>query len=264
MSGRSIPDISKMTTRDILEQPVSGIASKRTPRNAFELPNTDFKKEPRGLWDGSGSNLEFADPEETITKLELVCGAMPILAKAMAGDDSEAAGEQKGGSFTKGGLLSIVYSYNRKFYFAPGEDESEDERFLGDMNEANALEKVERYRKLVNQRQMTYFAPALEASETAFNVEFPDATDRCRLDLGLGDGKFDDPQAADRYFRSANPMHCIAFGAIGYGDAHDRFVEHLEEISSSNDYFTYAALTGCSDPLSLALDLRLLSGTAKS
>jgi hypothetical protein len=247
-----------MTAQEILEQPMSGIVGQRTSRSQFELPNTDLKLEPRAFWDASGSNLEDADPEGTITKMELVCGAIPILAKALAGDDAEGSSEEGGG-----GILSFAYSYDRPFYFPDGEDEPEDERFLGDINEANALEKVEQYRKLVKQQQMTYVTPALVAGRTAFQREFPNATDRCCLDLGLGDGKFSDPKAFDDYIKSASPEHCIAFGAIGFGTEHNHFVDHLADISRQNKYFTFAALTGCSDPLSLALDLRLLSGTAK-
>ena len=251
-----------MTVQEILEHPADGIVGERTPREQFEMPNTDLLLEPTGVIDASGSNKEWADPEHSITKVELVCNAVPHFASAVEGDDAEAKKEQADGDASHGGWRAFAFSYNRPIYFAKGEDESDDPRDLGDINTANAAEKVERYRVLVEQEQMTYVTPALIAVDYAFTTEFKNDLKRAQMILGIGDGQFNDPDAFDKFIMSAGPRRCIAFGAIGYGDAHDRFVKHLKEVSERNQYFTYAALTGVSDPFSLALDLRLLSGTA--
>ncbi len=259
MSGRSI---ASMTVQDILEQPTSGIEGKRTQRENYELPNTDLKKEPGAVLDASGSNAETADPEGTVTKVDLVAGALPHLVAAMEGDDAEAAKEQAGGSSARGGVRTFMFAYDAPIFFKQGEDESDDERDLHDMNSANITEKIAAYRRLVAQRQMTYVTPALVAVHTAFTNEFGDDTTRAQVIIGIGDGKFNDPRAFDDFLLSAGPRLCIAFAAIGYGSAHDEFTDHLETIRKKNGYFTYAALTGVSDPAELALDLRLLSGTA--
>lgn len=259
MSGRSI---ASMTVQEILEQPTTGIEGKRTNREDFELPNTDLKLEPGLILDASGSNAEGADPSETVTKVELVCNALPHIVSALEGSDAEAAREQAGGSSAKGGVRAFMFSYDLPIRFAPGEDESDDERDLHDLNSANIKEKVAAYRALVAQRQMTYVTPALVAVHTAFLNEFGDDHSRAQIIMGIGDGKFNDPRAFDEFLMSASERLCIAFAAIGYGTAHDEFVEHLETIRKKNSYFTYAALTGVSDPTELALDLRLLSGTA--
>lgn len=259
MSGRSI---SSMTVQDILEQPTTGIEGKRTPREQFELPNTDLKKEPGLVLDASGSNAEEADPDGKITKVELVSDALPHVVSSMEGDDAEAKREQAGGSSAKGGVRGFMFSYDAPIIFKSGEDESDDERDLHDLNTANIREKVAAYRAMVAQRQMTFVTPALVAVHTAFNNEFGDDHTRAQIIMGIGDGRFNDPAAFDEFLLSAGPRLCIAFAAIGHGTAHNEFVEHLETIRKKNGYFTYAALTGVSDPMELALDLRLLSGTA--
>jgi hypothetical protein len=253
-----------MTVQDILEQPTTGVEGKRTHREDFELPNTDLKLEPGLLLDASGSNAEEADPEGKITKVELVSDALPHIVGSMEGSDAEAAREQAGGSSRKGGVRGFMFSYDGTIVFDKGEDESDDERDLHDLNTANIAAKVAAYRAMVARRQMTYVTPALVAVHTAFTNEFGDDQSRAQLILGIGDGRFNDPQSFDEFILKAGPRLCLAFAAIGYGDAHDEFVEHLETIRKKNQYFTYAALTGVSDPTELALDLRLLSGTAPS
>ncbi len=180
----------------------------------------------------------------------------------MEGDDAEAAREQAGGSSARGGVRGFMFAYDAPIFFQAGEDESDDERDLHDLNSANIKEKVAAYRALVAKRQMTFVTPALVAVHTAFTNEFGDDLLRAQIIMGIGDGKFNDPQPFDDFLMSAGPRLCIAFAAIGYGSAHDEFVNHLETIRKKNGYFTYAALTGVSDPAELALDLRLLSGTA--
>lgn len=259
MSGRSI---GSMTVQDILEQPQSGIRGKVTEREQFELPNTSLKLEPGGALDSSGSNKDWADPDHTIRKVDLVAGAIPHFVEAVQGDDAEAANEAKDGKIG-GGWRAFGFSHDAPIVFAPGEDESDDPRDFHDMNTDNVKEKVQRYRDLVDEQGMTYVTPALVALEYAFNTEFLNDMNRAHMIVGVGDGLFTDPKAFDKFLATAGPRKCIGFAAIGYGDEHDAFVRHLKETSASNPYFTYAAATGATDPFSFALDLRLLSGTAK-
>lgn len=270
MSGRSI---ASMTVGEILEQPVTGIPGKRTERERFELPNTDRKKEPGVVLDASGSNQEYADPEETITKVELVASALPEFVTAFEGDDAMAKKEEGTG---RGGVRGFAFCYPGEIKFGLDEDgvpedESDDERDLHDLNTLNVLEKVEIYRGLVYRGLQTFVAPALVAVSTAFDNEFrnpkspnylPDDECPAQVILGAGDGRFNDPRAFDEFMLTCSERRVVAFAAIGYGDAHDEFVEHLGDISRKNEFFTYAALTGVSSFREIALDLRLLSGTA--
>lgn len=260
MSGKSI---ASMTVQDILEQPQSGIAGKATPREVFELPDTELLLEPGGVIDCSGSNLDWADPDHTIKKVDLVSDAIPHFVVAVEGDDAEAKKEQADGSSDHGGWRAFGFSYDAPIVFEPGEDESDDPRDFHDANGANVKKMVQRYRDLVDQRQMTYVTPALVAIDYAFTAEFKNDLKRAQMILGIGDGLFSDPAAFDKFLATAGPRKFIGFAAIGYGDDHDRFVAHLKQISESNPFFTYAAMTGATDPFSFALDLRLLSGTAK-
>jgi hypothetical protein len=262
-----------MTVQDILEQPVTGIPGKRTPREEFELPNTDRPKEPGLVLDASGSNQEPADPEQTITKVELVASAMPELVTAFEGDDAMAKKEEGTG---KGGVRGFAFCYNGEIKFGTGEngvpeDESDDERDLHDLSTLNVLEKVEIYRGLVFRGLQTYVAPALVAVSTAFDNEFrnprsenylPDGECPAQVILGVGDGRFNDPRAFDEFMLTCSERRVVAFAAIGHGDAHNEFTAHLKDISKKNGFFTYAALTGVSSFREIALDLRLLSGTA--
>jgi len=260
-----------MTVQEILELPQTGIEGKQTPWDKFELPNTDRKKEPGTALDASGSNAEYADEEETITKVDLVASALPEYIAATEGDDAMASKEQAGGSADKGGNRTFAFSYDAPIRFEPGEDESDDERDFHDVNSANVLQKIEIYRGLVAQKQMTYVTPALVALKFAYDAEFVNpgaenympANERpCHMILGIGDGKFNDPSAFDEFLTHLSEARCMAFAAIGCGDAHNEFVAHLETIKKKNPFFTYAALTGVGNFREIALALRLLSGTA--
>lgn len=270
MSGRSI---ASMTVQDILEQPVTGVPGKRTLREEFELPNTDRRKEPGLVLDASGSNQEAADPEQTITKVELVASALPEFVTGFEGDDAMAKKEAGTG---RGGVRGFAFCYDGKIEFGIDddgvpEDESDDERDLHDLSTLNVLEKVEIYRGLVYRGLQTFVAPALVAVGTAFDNEFrnprspnylPDDQCPAQVILGVGDGRFNDPRAFDEFMLTCSERRVVAFAAIGYGDPHDEFVAHLRDISKRNPFFTFAALTGVSSFREIALDLRLLSGTA--
>lgn len=270
MSGRSI---ASMTVQDILEQPVTGVPGKRTPREEFELPNTDLDKEPGAIFDCSGSMKEPADPEGTITKVEMVASAMPEFVTAFEGDDAMA---KKEAGTKRGGVRAFGFCYDGKIVFDTDEegvpeDESDDERDFHDLSTVNVLAKVEIFRGLVDRRLQTYVGPALVASATAFDNEFanpgsenflPVEKRPAHVILGCGDGRFNDPKAFDEFMLTCSERRLVAFAAIGYGDAHDEFVGHLKVINQKNPFFTYAALTGVASFRELLLDLRLLSGTA--
>ena len=260
-----------MTVQDILEQPQSGIEGKQTPWDKFELPNTDRIKEPGLVLDASGSNAEPADQEESITKTELVCSALPEYIAATEGDDAMAAKEQSDGSSDRGGIRTFAFCYNAPIKFEPGEDESDDERDFRDWNTANNPDKIKAYQALVAARSQTFVAPALIALKFAYDAEFvvpgaenymPEPQRPCHMILGVGDGKFMDPSAFDSFLEELSEARCMAFAAIGFGDAHNEFVEHLKTIAKKNAFFTYAALTGVGNFREVGMALRLLSGSA--
>ncbi len=81
--------------------------------------------------------------------------------------------------------------------------------------------------------------------------------------LVITDGKLDDAAEFEAWLREHAGKHCVvATAVIGHGGGHTRAVGHYQAIAAENPYLTCVALTGVSDPREVAMDLRLLSGTA--
>ena len=249
-----------VTEQEIREAPVTGMAG-RTPREAIEKPMTDRELEVIEIIDASGSNAEQAAPDSPMTKQELIIAAQPHLVAALEGDDSQAAREQSGGSSAKGGVRVFYANEPQPIEFADGEDESEDPRDGGDHNTANVQEKLAE----IPWGGRTYLMPAIKAAETAYQAEFGDVPLRKRPAMEvliITDGKLSDPKPFEEWLAQADELCVVAVAVIGYGKGHDEAVEHYEELARKNKFLTCAALTGVSNPAEVALDLRLLSGTA--
>lgn len=256
----------KHTKRDqmnaeITETPVTGMPG-RTARDAIEAPLTGGREiEVTLLLDISGSNEEPAAPDSPLTKRVLVEQVLPLIVGALEGDDSQAAAEQSSGSDEHGGVRTFCFNEPGAIVFAPGDDESDDGRDLGDLNTSNVERKLDR----VVWGGRTYIMPAVHAAETAFQAEFGDRPMRnrpaCEL-LVITDGKLSDAGEFEKWVAQADETLVVCVAVIGYGEGHDTAVEHYQAIAGSNKYVTVVALTGVSDPMEVAYDLRLLSGTA--
>lgn len=258
---------------DIVETPVTGLPG-RTPREAIELPKTSRELEPVAIIDVSGSNEEPAGPESPMTKRELIEQALPLIVGAIEDDDAQAKSEQASGDDDKGGLRMFAANEPGEIVFEKGEDESDDERDLGDGNSANIQAKLAQF----PWGGRTYLMPAVRAAEHAFQAEFGDtnsphympARSRPAIELlVITDGKLSDAKEFESWLAANADETCvICVAVIGYGTGHDQAVEHYKALSHSptnpngNPYLTYVALTGVSDPMEVAYDLRLLSGTA--
>jgi hypothetical protein len=256
MAGTSEP----MTEQEIIEAPVTGMTG-RTPRDMIEKPKTDRELEVIEIIDVSGSNGEPAGPDSPMTKQELIIGAQPHLVGALEGDDSQAAREQSGGSSAKGGVRVFYANEPQPIEFKEGEDESDDERDGGDHNTANVLDKL----KEIPWGGRTYLMPAINAAEYAYQAEFGEIPLRKRPAMEVlivTDGKLNDPDEFEGWLAQADELCVIAVAVIGFGKGHDMAVEHYQALAEKNKFITCVALTGVSDPREVALDLRLLSGTA--
>lgn len=247
---------------EIVETPVTGIAGKRTPREEIELPKTERKLEVIFLWDVSGSNGEPAGPDSSTTKQELAVQMLPMIVAALEADDAQAKGEQAGGSDELGGLRTFAFNEPQDIEFDEGEDESDDERDLGDLNSSNFQRKMAE----VPWGGRTYIMPAIKAAETAYQAEFGEIPLRKRPAmevLVLTDGKLNDPEPFEKWLSQADETCVIAVAVIGFGAGHDAAVDHYRKLAAKNKYLTYVALTGVSAPDEVAFDLRLLSGTGR-
>jgi hypothetical protein len=248
-------------TAEIQETPVTGLPG-RTPREAIEAPLTGGREiEVTLLGDTSGSNDEQAGPDSPMTKQQLVEQVLPLIVAALEGDDSQAAAEQAGGSDKKGGVRAFTFNEPGPIEFEPGEDESDDYRDLGDLNSSNIAEKL----GSIRWGGRTYIMPAVHAAETAYQAEFGDRPMRNRPAnelLVITDGKLSDGPEFEKWVAQADGTLVVCVAVIGYGTGHDQAVAHYQAIAAKNKYVTAVALTGVSDPMEVAFDLRALSGTA--
>jgi hypothetical protein len=245
---------------ELVETPVTGIPGKRTPREDLELPVTGGREtEVTLLLDISGSNNEQASPDSPTTKAAMLTEAIPLIVSHLEALDSQAAREQAGGSADKGGVLTIAFNEPGVIDFKGDEDESDDYRFIGDLNSANVQEKLAG----IQWEGRTFIMPSVRASEHAFQAEFGDRPLRNRpanLMLVLTDGKISDEADFETWLAQADETEVIAVAVTGFGPGHDEAVEHYQRLAQGNRYITVDALTGVSDPAEVAFDLMMLAG----
>jgi hypothetical protein len=236
-------------TAEIVETPVTGLPG-RTPRDEIEAPLTGGREiEVTLLLDVSGSNAEAASPDSQTTKKDLVETVLPLIIGALEGDDSQAKTEQAGGSDDKGGVLTFAFS-------EPGGSQE-----VGDLNSSNIRERA----ASIVWGGRTYIMPAVHDAEQAYQEEFGDRPMRSRPAnelLVITDGKLSDADEFEKWVAQADETLVVCVAVIGYGAGHDHAVEHYKAIAGKNKYVTVVALTGVSDPMEVAFDLRQLSGTA--
>jgi hypothetical protein len=254
-------ELSDTAVREIVETPVTGLKG-RTPRAQIieEKPNNNGReKEPVFIIDKSRSNLEWADPEMTITKADLLKVAVPLAAGKLAGDDSQAKNEV---GTDKGGVRS--YGFNEPGEFTgwnQEEAEFEDERDYGDLHEGNVQEALSDD----SWDGRTYPMPAIRAAEKAFQAEFGDRPMRNRPTMEVvywGDGQISTPeeeQEFENWVAQADEFCVVAIVLVGYGPGHDKAVNAFQKIAAKNKFVSVVALTGVSDPTEAALDVQLMA-----
>jgi hypothetical protein len=256
------------TAQQIIEKPTTGLPG-RTPRSEFEKPHVGrarTKKEVRLILDASGSMLEPAAPDSSLSKAELTEQVLPLLVKAIAGYDSKAAEEQSDGSDDKGGVLTFLVSYDGPYEdFDEEEAEFDDPRFLGDVNESNGPEKIQRYHAMVGEEGMTFVKPVLEAAKLAYDTEFPpDSTEAAWtaiVDVFWTDGKASDPQQVENWLDdNAGPDHVIVAVITGYDDGAAHAYSHYNKIAQDNRYLTVVWLKGVTGVQEIVEDVQLAAG----
>ena len=234
----------------------------RTPREEItSVRKRNRKYEPVLLLDLSTSmdwsaedeqdtSGEWGTPGDT-SRRKIVIEALPLLVKALASEDSEAATEQAGGSDELGGLLT--------FGFATEPVE------IGDLNESNLARRL----NAIQCGGGTFVVPALKLALKDYNDEFEDDGDDTRVHeiLILTDGEAKDWQELEPYLAAANANRVYVVAIVGHGTAALNTYKEYKTVADKNqsqDKFGKAHVhvvlfDGVTDPQEIGEDLVTLA-----
>ena len=233
----------------------------RTPRSEItSVRKNNRKYEPVLLLDLSTSMDWGAADEDDDSQLypspqsrrAIVIAALPLLVKALAGEDSEAAAEQAGGSDDLGGLLTFGFASH------PVE--------IGDLNESN----LERRLNSITWGGGTNVVPAMKLALKDYYDEFEDDPDdtRVHLVLILTDGQASDWRELEPYLLAADANRVFVVAIVGHGSAAVSTYSEYKKVAEENqskDRFGKAHVhvvlfDGVTDPQEIGTDLVTLAG----
>ena len=233
----------------------------RTPRSEIvPAVAASRKKEPVLLLDLSGSMDWSAEDENdangewpsAASRRAIVIAALPLLVKALAGQDTEAAAEQADGGDDLGGLLA--------FGFASEPVE------IGDLNESNLTRRL-------NQIQWgggTMIMPAWKLALADYDEEFGDrelADQPTHLVLVVTDGQAQDFHAFSEVIGSANSKRVIVVAIVGHGKAAVATYQEYKAAAEKNTaadkfgktHVHVVLFDGVTDPQEIGEDLATLA-----
>lgn len=217
-----------------------------TPRVEKPLVPAGQNKEVICLLDTSGSMEWEAAAGSDITRWQVVSEALPAFTRALEDQDTEAAGEQAGGSDELGGLLIHGFSNLHTE--------------LGDFNTSNITRKMQQ----VKIGGGTTIMPAWEAAQNDFLEEFGDrdVLDRpALLTLVITDGEATDAAQFEQVLRKAGPGRYFAVAIVGYGADHDSTLRSYQGAAQANPkHVTVMSFDSVTNPQELANDLILMAG----
>lgn len=264
----AIPTLEYDEQQKIVEMPITGDPNKRTPREQIieEKPVVFGPKEAVFIIDWSRSNRDKVAPDSAITKVELLQAALPLVCRILGKDDSQAEKEAAAGKATSKGALGGVrsFAFNEPGRFRgwdPEENEFEDYRDLGDLNQANVVDAL----RLEHFDGRTFVMPALMAWQQAFDAEFPDGKDEDGNPVTAEviiwtDGELNDEGDFESWLDAPNKRKMVIGVAVyGSGPGHDAAVAAYRRIAAKHDNISVVALTEVSDPNEVALDVQLMA-----
>ena len=232
----------------------------RTPRSEITpAVSRKRKKEPVLLLDLSTS-MDWGAEDETddrqlfpspMSRRAIAIAALPLLVKALAGEDSEAEGEQAAGSDELGGLLT--------FGFASNVVE------IGDLNESN----LERRLNSITWGGGTMVVPALKLALKEYLDEFEDDPDdaRTHLVLILTDGQASDWQELEPYLLAADANRVFVVAIVGHGSKALATYNEYKKVAQENQskdkfgksHVHVVLFDGVTDPNEIGTDLVTLA-----
>jgi hypothetical protein len=227
----------------------------RTPRSEITAAvSANRAKEPVLLldlstsmdWDAAPGGSEWDGA--TGGRRGIVIEALRGLVIALEGEDSEAAGEQAGGSDDLGGLLTHG--------FATGHVE------IGDLNSSN----LERRLNSVGWGGTTHIMPAWKAALADYDEEFGDRDpdeQPVMLTVVLTDGEADDWDEFGPVLEKASAKRVFVVAVVGYGDRHDATVRAYQQAAQRNQvqdkfgkgHVRVVSFDAVTDPQEIAADL---------
>lgn len=235
----------------------------RTPRTEIlSVRKSSRKYEPVLLLDLSTSmdwsardeddqNAEWGRPGDT-SRRRIVIEALPMVVRALAGQDSEAATEQAGGSDEMGGLLC--------FGFASDPVE------IGDLNESNLAHRL----NTIQWGGGTRVVPALKLALKEYADEFEDDEDDTRVHeiLILTDGQASDWRELEPYLLAADANRVYVVAIIGHGDKALETANEYQHVAEENKrkdkhgkgHVHVVLFDGVTDPAEIGEDLITLAG----
>ena len=227
----------------------------RTPRSEIgPAVSANRKKEPILLLDLSTSMDWEAAPGEpewngsTGGRRGIVIEALAGLVAALEDEDSEAAGEQAGGSDERGGLLCHGF----------GNAHIE----IGDLNSANLQRRLNQ----IPWGGRTYIMPAWKAALADYDEEFGDRDpdeQPVLLTLVLTDGEADDWEQFSSVLEKATAKRVFVVAVVGYGDRHDATLRAYQDAARRNtaqdkfgkQHVRVVSFDSVTDPQEIATDL---------
>lgn len=216
------------------------------PRVEKPLVPQGQNKEVICLLDTSTSMEWEAAPGSDITRWQVVSEALPVFVRALEDQDTEAAGEQAGGSDELGGLLIHGFSNLHTE--------------LGDFNTSNMTRKMQQ----IKIGGGTTIMPAWEAAQNDFLEEFGDrdVLDRpALLTLVITDGEATDAAQFEQVLRKAGPGRYFAIAIVGHGQEHDNTLRSYQAAAQANPkHVTILSFDSVTNPQVLADDLILMAG----
>jgi hypothetical protein len=183
----------------------------------------------------------------------LVIAALHGLVASLENEDSEAAGEQAGGSDDRGGLMAHG--------FASGHVE------IGDLNSSN----LERRLSAIPWGGTTHIMPAWKAALADYDEEFGDrepGEQPVMLVLVITDGEADDWAEFGPVLETANARRVFTVAVVGHSDHHDATVRAYQQAAARNTaqdafgktHVHVVSFDSVTDPAEIAEDLITLMG----
>ncbi len=260
MSDQFPPEVGQTPTPAPAAAPAAGERQEtggpnRTPRSEISpAVSANRKKEPVLLldlstsmdWGAADENSgDFPDPK---SRRAIVIGALHGLVRALEDEDSEAAGEQAGGSDERGGLMTHG--------FADGHVE------IGDLNTSN----LERRLNSIKWGGRTYIMPAWKAALADYDEEFGDRDpdeQPVMETVVITDGEADDWMDFEPILEKATAKRVFVVAIVGSGPKHDATLQAYQQGAAKNQaqdkfgksHVQVVSFDAVIDPAEIAQDL---------